>query len=301
MEELSKDTDKFESLYSFICYDTTIDSFISWLYKTLELIDKSRDDVKRKYLNDRIYSMITFIKDEFKPEDDFNYVFLLGKTIHKFILTKKQILNLRNYQIKNIWFANGEYYNIEAITDLLNNTEHYEVLQVQNNKLIHQQMTKYKIRTHFVSESKELNLQQYLDDNKITKAVLYGVSSHLKKFKNDEFIVVNKNLTHMEILDCFFKDKMLKLHNKLKEDLLLISNEKTTDRIKVGNNLSKALENSSISTLYLTSKMFNRMTKKFSHLLENVKNIYVIEKIENGDISDTLDKDYSGAYGITYF
>lgn len=302
MEEFTKTRDKFESLYTLICHRTFVHELKDFIFKKLELIDKMKDQVKKKYLNNRVYSIIEFLKTNFKDDDKLDHIFLVGSTIELFKLSSYQKSCLDYYQVKNIWFENGEHFKLEAVKDLIENKNHYDVIHVDNNKMFHQQLTAYKRRSHQKEESRELDILEYLKTNKIKKALIFGVSGHIKKIKeNKDHIIVPKNISHEEILNYFFKDEMVTKHKKLEDDLNMMKIEKTMHRIKVGKDLVKALDGSEIMNLYVTPKRAKRITKKLPHLIENVKFFCVIERVEKGDVYDTLEKDFDGAYGITYF
>lgn len=302
MEEFAKRKDKFESLYTIICHGASVPELKDFIFKKLEIIDKMKDMVKKKYLNDRVYSIIEYLKTNFKDDDKINHIFLVGETIEQFKLSTSQKNCLDYYQVKNIWFENGEHFKLDEVKDLIENHNHYEVLHIDNNKMFHQQITSYKRRSHHKEENRELDILEYLKANKIKKALIFGVSGHIKKIKEKtNHIIIPKKISHKEILDCFFKDEMTDKHKKLEDDLKMMKIEKTMHRFKVGKDLAKALDGSEIMNLYVTPKRAKRITKKLPHLIENVKFFCVIERIEKGDIYDTLDKDFDGAYGITYF
>ena len=72
LDKLSLLEDKYESLYNFIIYNKSIAEFINYLFEYLKKIKHISNVFKKKYLNDRIYFFIEFLKEEEKINKDNN-------------------------------------------------------------------------------------------------------------------------------------------------------------------------------------------------------------------------------------
>ena len=144
--DLNKFTDKkgkFDSLYTILVYNTKVSDFISFLYEKLDSINNISNQFK-KYLNNIIFSFKEFIESKYKKDNIINELFLVSKEINNFKLKNSDIKELKEFDIKNILFLNGESFKIEYIKDLLYNYNYRYVININNKKLIYYKLTKTK-------------------------------------------------------------------------------------------------------------------------------------------------------------
>ena len=80
-------TDKFESQFTIIVYDLTIKNLISELYKKLSFIKQIKDTFKKKYINDKLYSLIEYL-NEMDGDLIANNIYLVGCDINTINLTR---------------------------------------------------------------------------------------------------------------------------------------------------------------------------------------------------------------------
>lgn len=312
LEPFRKIEDKYESLYSIVYHHITTGDIISDLHKRLKMLKTLKSGSKRKYINDRIFSLITFFKDKYKAENEINSICLLGKTIDLIPLTKEHLKIVKDYSINKIVFERGDTFQIDFLNCLLLDTSFKNVIHVNNNTIKHIHLNPTKKRTIYEKESKDIDVISYVtlplykgnfglhkDHDRI---VIHGESSHLKNIKLPEkdYLVHKHFLSDDEIHNIFKRDDMLKNHKQLENLFGILNNEKTSDRVLVGKDIVKGITSYMIKELFCTPKMYKKIFDKIDPEYLNFKFI-IIESLDDGDIGDKLKKDYKGALGYTYY
>lgn len=297
----SKESDKFESLYTILVHNVKLKDIVDHLENILNKILNINNLYKRKYLNDRLFQFKIFLLENFNKDEILNNLFLLGNKINNFILTKEDILELNEFKIKEIIFLNGENFNLDYIDDLLNNKDYNYVLHIDNRTLEFIKFTKTKKKILDKVTSKNLDIIKYIKDNKLNNlSVIYGISSLVKNLKLNNVEVVHKNISISEILDIIHKKKMLLKHRELEKYLLLLNQEKTIHRVRFGKDIPKSIRCLELKILFCTKKRIKKIKENFSSDLINFE-IIEIESLEKNDIGYDLVHKYKSAIGITYY
>lgn len=293
--------DKFESNYTIIINSLTINDITSLLYKKLEHINQIKDTIRRKYLNDRIYSLIEYFK-QFEPDNVNTGLYLLGKDIDVINLNKTYINILKEWSMPNFIFRNGEFFDIDYINSIFFDNDYHDVIKIMNKKLTHTQLNPNKKRIILDQDlSPEFNLVEYINKNTKGKCLLHGVSSITKNFKICDNVILHTNaLTDDEIFHEYKKDRMLQVHKEVEEIFGHLMNEKMMHRVLVGKDIQQAIKLNQLKILYCTPKMIKNVTERVPLDLQTFKIIEVLT-LEKGDIGDTLGINYNGAIGLTYF
>ena len=210
--------DKFESNYTIIVNNLTIEQIKKQLHKKLDHISTIKDNVRRKYLNDRVYSLIEHLNTF--PEENVNTcIYLLGKTISIIPLSKQHASTLDQWSIPKFIFMNGEYFEIDYIKDLLFNNEYYDTIKINNKQLTHIQLNKIKQRKILDKDiSNGFDLLDYISDNTKGKTLVHGQSSITKSLKpTDKILVFTKELSDDQIFKEYNKDLMLQVHQEVQD------------------------------------------------------------------------------------
>jgi hypothetical protein len=300
LSQYANETDKFESLYTIMVHSISPDDLVVDMQHQLKKINTVTNTYRRKYLNDRMFSFIEHIKQNYSQVNEVNSLFLIGKEIHDIPLTKNYRNILKEYNVMKQIFLYGSYFAIDRIDKILNDTHLHDIILIDKDKFTHTKLnsTKYKVMKHDISVS---DLVDYMNKNDIKRGVFHGAAIHIKKIIiNSPHIKSDKKLTNEELLSLVNKYDMQELHRELTECIAMISNEKTMHLISYGKNLVSDIKNFMIKKLYCTSKMTKRVKDKFEKSELNFKMIEVT-RLEKGDICDIFDKDYNGIIGIKYY
>ncbi|MBA42868.1 MAG: hypothetical protein CMF62_02525 [Magnetococcales bacterium] len=291
--------DKFNSLFTIVVRNIDYEDLLDKLKHQLSLINSIKDKFKKKYLNDRLYSLIENLESIITPPKTFNKIYLVGSSLHEFNITDEQNTYLTDWNIKDFIFRSGEYFDIDYLEDILENYNYKNVIEINNNNVEHSLITKEKRKRIFNTSSKEFKLDEYLDTIK-DFCVVHGVSSLIKNCKNDKHHLLNKKLEKETIFEIFDKDITLK--NFIKLDMMYshIKNEKMMNRVIFKKNIPNAIKNFLVKELYVSSEMFDKVKNKFSSEELNFE-IIEIKTLENGDSGDILKKDYNGVIGLSYY
>ena len=292
-------TDKFNSLFTFVVYDTKFNDFKIFLKEKLEKIQNISNNYKKKYLNDRLYNFILYIEDNYKDGDIINSLYLISNKIDEYPLTE-ELKILRYFNIKNILYFNDEYYKIDYIEDLFYNKDYKNILNINNKNLKYFLITKTKSKLIEEINSSKLNINEYIKEKNIKLCLIHGVSSSIKKLEVKPHLIYNKNLNNEEILDEFYKYNMTLSHKRLNETIDLIKNEKTIHRVVFGKDIINAINYNQIKTLFCSPKKLKKVFNTFDNDLLNFE-IIEIKSISNGDISERFRKDFNGIIGYTYY
>lgn len=292
-------TDKFNSLFTFVVYDTKFNDFKFFLKEKLEKIQNISNNYKKKYLNDRLYNFILYIEDNYKDGDIINSLYLISNKIDEYTLTEELEI-LRYFNIKNILYFNDEYYKIDYIEDLFYNKDYKHILNINNKNLKYFLITKTKSKLIEEVNSSKLDVNEYIKDKKIKICLIHGISSYIKKLEIKPHLIYNKNLNNEEILKEFYKYNMNILHKRLSETIDLIKNEKTLHRVVFGKDIINSINYNQIKTLFCSPKKLKKVFDTFDNDLLNFE-ILEIKPISDGDISERFRKDFNGIIGYTYY
>jgi len=153
--------DRYDSLYTIIVYNTNINELVDFIYHKLEKIKIIKNIYKRKHINDRLYFFKQYIDDTIK-KDKINSIFLLGKDIIEFELTKSEIKVLSEYNIKPIIFKSGEYFDIDYVNNLLTDFTFYTVIHIMDKNMKHIVLNSTKKKIINEDSIDNINLDEYI-------------------------------------------------------------------------------------------------------------------------------------------
>jgi hypothetical protein len=301
LEEYRNIEDKFESNFTIVVNGLSIEETLSKIFKKLEYINKKKDNVKRMYLNDRLYILIEHLK-QIEPESIISNVYLVGKSLNTIPLHKKWVHILNSWQVDKFIIKNDDYFDIDYLNSLFLDDTYYDVIKIMNKTLTHTYLNQNKRKTHLTKElGSGFHLSEYVTNETKNKCLVHGISSIVKNSTNDNnVIVINKSLNWDDIFMEFKKESMLSIHKIIEELFNHMLNEKMMHRVKVTKELQKAIQYGTIETIYCLPRMAKNIKDNVPTELQNFKIVEVLSLIK-GDVVDRLDVDFKGAIGYTYY
>jgi hypothetical protein len=293
--------DKFESLFIFILRDIPVSDFVEKVSHQLKLINTTKDNVKRKYLNDRMYEFKTYITDK-KHDDGFllNKIYMISSEIDEIDLAKPWLKLLREFEVDQYIFQRGSSFDIDYLKDLLLNDKFKHIIHLRNTALTHIHLGFHKKRTYHYEDSKNTDIVNYVTSNINERCLIHGSSVILKTLKIGNHIIFNRHLRDEEIFDEFKKMEMFNLHQELQEIFNHIQNPKMIHRIVFGKDIGTKILSQELKVLYCTPPIKQKIDEKIDKGLINFE-IKVVTPLEKGDVVDTLKRDYDGSIGMTYY
>lgn len=312
-DKYKSETDKYESLFTIIVYNTTATTVHENVMHQLEKINNIKNSVKRKYLNDRLYSFSTYITEQlyYSNNDVINKVFLIGAKINEINMDKKWLQLLNHYTVPKYIFRNGDTFDVDYLIDLLTNDKYKNVLYVKNNTVTHIHFINTKKREESKFDLKNKKVEDYLKEIvKHQECVIHGVSSCFKTLSIDgqsnkkTIIVPNVHLKDEDLREEFKKLEMFEFHERLQTVLDYIGNPKMVDRVLIGNPILHQLKNQMVKTLFCTPPRYKKLLEFISEdEMSNCEVILVVPLVTN-DTNDPvmiLRKNYNGIIGLTYY
>jgi hypothetical protein len=302
LEEFRDIRDKFESNYTVIVNNMLVGEIQNVLTKKLETINTLKDNFKKKYLNNRFYSLVNFFNQK-DPTLKNSGIYLVGQELQIIDLKKSWSKTLNEWGVSKLLIRNDEYFPIDYINSLLLDNSFYDVVEINNKNVTYKHLnkTKKKIIKSF-EVGKDFSLIEYILEKckNEENCLIHGISSIIKSFKNDNVLAFNKRLRDEEIFDEFNNKNMGKIHNELREIMGHLSNEKMTHRVKIGKDIQKAMKYVQLQTLYCTEQFAKKVRENVPIDLQHFT-IITVTQLEKGDIVTTLQNDYGGALGYTYY
>jgi len=299
LEQFKSVSDKFDSLYTVVVYSTDIQEFIKVLYKKLKIVQKVKNDFKRKYLNNRLYSFVNYM-EQGGHKSPINSLYLVGKEIFEYKLQKKHIGILKEFNVDKILIKSDGIFDIDYINSLLTDRSYREIIFVRNNKLRHIYLNETKRKVINEEEEKSLDVEKYIKENVKSKCLVHGVSAVLKNLKLNGHHVIKKHLTDNEIKEFYRREEMAKRHIQLKEYISMMQREDLMHRVKCGKDLQKAIRKCMIKEVLCSKVMARKIEERIPKELQNFQ-IIIIESLEKCDIGEDLVRNYSGIIGLTYY
>ena len=298
LEEYRSHRDKFESMYTFIVHSVTGQEFLDYLHKMLDRIKSIKDATKKKYLNDRLYELVTFVDNKNKPDGKLNSVILLGPELIEIKLSDKHKNTLTEYNIHHITYHNQPKFDIDYVADLFFNFSFREVIRIKNTDVEHIQMNANKRKIVMSCKLSKIDLTDYIKKSTSGKCVIHGISSSLKTLKIPNCNIFTKLMDDNEIFEVFELEETLSIHKSLQESLDCIQNEKKSHLIKFGKDIIDNAHN--VKTIFCSHDKIKRVKNYFSQHSLNPE-IFLVLSIKKGDVGDLLHDQYGGTIAVMYY
>jgi hypothetical protein len=294
--------DKYDSLYTIIVYNIQVTELIKYLFEYLKKINHIGNTFKRRYLNDRIYSFIEYIKTNYTNDDTVNNIYFISSTINCLVLMEKSVKLLKKYNIDNIYILCGNTFDIQFIKEFLfDDTITHLIEEQKNGKYIHYNINFTKGRIIFKEFNlSNINIYDYICDIKNKFIFCANNINNLKKINSDKYIFVNKLPNNEKVFELLEQDMLH--HNNSKLDIIFgyIDNPKLVDKLLFGSDLTRAIKNYQVKQIFCTHKMMDKLKKVYDIKYLNFE-ICIVKSFNDGDNPYLLDKNYKGIIGVKYY
>ena len=313
IKNLKNENDNNESLITILIYDKISSYVIKYLESQLEKAKNISNPIKKHKINNRLFSMIRYLNDNFEESDIINNIFLINDTIFRYNLNEYEIKIAKEYNFEKLMIRNENIFLIDYLLDLFNNFEFIYAIKINKNEYTVSKFNKNKSK-NIVSDgcklSNEIIILTEIDnirknENYKDLVIVYGVSPYIAKLgiiKNvlikNEFM--NNNDLYNLYLDEIMKKNMIELEKRLND----LQNEKTnTDLYLFGKlkiEIKEAIESYSLKELYIEDRKLEKLKEFVDESFFNFK-IITIKSLECGDSADHFIRNYNGIMGIKYF
>jgi hypothetical protein len=177
------------------------------------------------------------------------------------------------------------------LEDVFNNHETRHAVFCEKNKMTHQEGTMHKSR----------NRGTITDLSKMeTGYVAYGknISPKITMAAHPKMVaLIPQNLGWQEVMAEFEKRERLSIHVKVAKVLEKIHHPKECNLLLFKKDIPTALEEYAVKELFVLRKE----TEMIRAAAESNCKLWIVDPVEAGDISEKLDKDFSGMIGVRYF
>ena len=296
--ELYQAEDRYESLFTILMWGLSRENVVEKLFRQLKLVQNVKNSFKRKKINDRLYGLIEYLKENYEENDGLNLLCLVGDDVNCFELGRSDLGIMREYQVPDYIFKYGGSFELGYVKDLFQDLDFRIVIQAKNNEICHYLLNSTKKKVVYQGKCKDLD--KYVLDHEVENGLIYGVSSLLKKFKGGHQ-VVQGNLDQGAILELFEQDEMRGKHVLLQDLFDILANEQTMHLVIYGpDEVQQAIEYFRVEQLFCSVEQLERLKGQLDPDCFNFK-VHVIRKLEDGDVGDRLIKDYNGMLAKAYY
>jgi hypothetical protein len=301
-----------ETLISFIFINKSYHVVLNTLQDNLDKASKITNIVKKNKINNRFYSLLKYIENNYVEESILNSIFLVGDKIFEYKLNQKEIKTSEEYNFQKIFIKCDTFFYVDYMIDLFYNFTFIYGLKITKNDLYVFQLNKNK--------EKEVNSYKNINENRIYEEIdnirknynykdiiiLYGNSSLLGKLNHkSEKMIIEKEKSYREDIYNIYQSEIIKNNNLLLEKKLLdLQNPNTNTDLyifgKLKEGIKEAIEMYMVKELYIEEKKLERLRKIVDHSFLNFK-IIEIKSIQDGDSAYHFIKDYNGIMAIKYY
>ena len=302
-------TENTETLFSILIYDKSYNDVYSYFNNELERAKKITNIIKKNKINNRLYSFIKYLENNFTENNIINNIFLIHENIINHVLTKDEINNARLYNFQKLYVTLDIFFHIDYFIDLFYNFNFIYTIKLNKNELKIIKMNKYKEKElekyKISSEQKIIDIIEDIRKDNKEIIIIYGISQFINKIPITKNILVhNENLNREEIYKLYENDIIKKNNILLEKRLDDILNEKTNLDLyifgKLKFEIKDAIESYLIKELYIEDKKLDKLKSLVDNSLFNFK-IIEIKSLENGDIAEQFIKNYNGIMAIKYY
>ena len=250
---------KKNSLYTFIIYNVRVQDWINKIYTMLEKCKNMKNQYKQQQVNNRLYSIITYLKSTYSNTNiTLNAICLVYDELYFFPIPPKHVNTLVEFNIRTFSYYCDDYYRIDILDDIFFNNKYYNYIKIVHNKFIYSIGTTHKKKTQF--ETNIRNMKHLYDE--ILKinvhkscGIIYGNSSFIKKLDTlDNWYIIPKDLSHNELLN-EFNTLELKKNNLLLENIFEMI-EKADNKLIIGKNDTQHAIN-----IYMVKELYSIKSK----------------------------------------
>lgn len=309
MEEINKFKHikgKKDSLYSYVLFNCSYAKIRDHITKQINNLDRMKDLYKKQLYISR-YSLL---KDHIECNDEktvFNTIIFLGDKLCTIPLEEKSKNILKLYDHRCITYTCNDNYNIDYLLDLLYNDNHINVIKLNNNKIEYIRMTLSKKKVFNHKESKTLDIDKFINDNILSneKFIIYGISSKLKKYKNERaYTVINNHLKDSDINDIINRIEQEDILTNLNNDLGLLQDVRHAHKIVFKKEILNAIRSGKLNKLYIDSLLIEKFNSNLAKMKIDIN--FDIIKIDRNiksfkENNENIIATYDGVIGVNYY
>jgi hypothetical protein len=226
-------------------------------------------------------------------------------------IPKHNVDLLESYGCQNIWVRCTDHINTAELYDYLESDKYYNIFRIKNSSIRYVRLGLTKKRVMDEYESKTLDVPSYINTQiGPAKYLAYGVSSKLgaliadKNARSRAYDVMNHDVSDADAISYIEKMEKSDILDKLDDDLALMQNSKTMDRVLfkkdfIASNIAK------LQRIYIddriADKFYNMCRTKSIDISFDVIMIdhNVKDFIEGRELR--LMAEFGGVIGITYY
>lgn len=294
---------KFYSLFVFVVHDMLASELIEKIKHQLELLKSIKDNFKKGFLSNRLYQFRLYLEDiKDKESTIINSVFMVHDEIDNIVLPKEWKDLLLKYNVDKYIFKYNDHYDLDYLENLLTNDEYCHIIHANNNQINYYHLNKTKKKLVCSEEKKSPDIAQFMNTNNIQdKCIIHGVSVALKILKLDnKHIVINKFLKDEELINIWEQEKFKDIQHECEDILNNLTNPKFTNKLVFGKDINKKISERMIEKLFCTSDMYTKVKTLIPKDMQTFK-LLEVKSFKQGDIGDTLKKNYNGGFGLMYY
>ncbi len=301
-----KVTGRTDSLYIYVLYECSKSELLTHIQSQLKIIDRVADAFKRKLFSSRYYLLRDMVNNTLEEECVYNTVIFISDTLESYNLEKTCQTLLKAYSHSHISYKYSDRFDLEFLEDLIFNETPYHIVKLNNNLIEYHQITKTKKRLVGSSESKTLNIDDFIEEQiKTNRYVMYGVSSKLKGFVDQKcYQIINKFLKDEEVIELISQmdqDDILDIFDK---ELEMMTDLKQMHKVLFKKEIKEKIEMGQVEKLYLSDKVYDKFLDNMKKL--NIEINFKLIKIDTSikSFTDGREKkinNYDGVIGIAYY
>jgi len=292
-----------EDLISFLVHNITSSEWIERLYQQLKKLQAIKNSYKRKEANNKLFSLITYLKENFQSEDIVNYLCYIDKEIYLFKIPKKPLNVLKEYKIPNYNYYRDYNFRVDIFKDIFHNWDWKHIIEWSNNSVEYYKTTKFKKTIPELLPKNslgELSLGINTISLGISLGIIHGQNSMLKKLNvSDKWKIYTTYLRKDDIWEEFRKIN-LQQNNKSLDSVFQLMRTDDSKLIIGEEEMKQSIEYYMIKEAYCSENMFEKLKSLADPEYYNF-NIIIIGCLEKGDSADIIERDYGGYIGIKYY
>ena len=285
---------KSDTMITVLVYNYDVKELIDHINKCLDKVKSIKDRFKQRIINDRLFNFRTLLESR-QTSVPLSSVFFIGKEIFSYNLNQEEIDTLLEYNVRNLYFNYDNCFDVKYIYDLFTDFNFYTVYILNKKVLTIQNVNSTKFKT---VEKITISDQNEFDQLFEKADFVCGLSTLIKKYKMDH--VLNKRLSHSEILDQIDRLVAKRNHAKLDDFIASINEKSMLNKVVGGRKESRIYTRSSlVKRLFVHENFFDVFMDKQKEFINF--EIVEIKRLEHNDSSVDFLNGYGGFIGELYY
>ena len=303
-----------ETQFTIIIYDKPINDIINYLEDHLNKAKNITNPIKKNKINNRLFSLIEYLKQNYDENYIINNIFLINDKIVDYKLNKTEINTCETYKFSKIIYKIDFKFLIDYIVDLFTNFHFIYSIKINKNEAVVNKFNRNKELEEenykSINENKINEIIENIRKNNNYKDIIFicggnNNNNNLLSKINLKDIILQKEIGNKDQLYELYENELMKKnHILLQKRLDDMKNDKTNIDLYVFGKLKieikDAIESYSIKELYIEEKKLNKLKEFVDSSFFNFK-IIIIKILEENDVANLFIKNYNGIMGIKYY